>query len=883
MIGTRLSHYLIEEKIGEGGMGVVYKAQDTRLLRHVAIKILPAHLVSQDRNRERLVQEARAASALNHPNICTVHDIGEANGVHFIVMELLEGQTLREILEARGRLPEDEVIEMAAKVCDALTAAHNKGIIHRDIKPDNIMVTREGVVKVMDFGLAKLVSETAETEIGKSRGNWVTEEMSNWMVSNLPPAYIATLSGLLGTVSYMSPEQIRQELIDHRSDIFSLGVVLYELAYGQLPFQGTSKIKIMKSILTDIPKMKLNGKCPLSNHTAKVITIALNKRPLERFQSADSFARAIVKAKSAKAVKFRNLVLSLSMVVIIVVAWNNLVRKEGQNKTLNEETRPNFTNARTLPVTSWPGEEDRPSFSPDGGRLAFVSDRGGNMDIWVKNLKTGEVTNITSDSFNKESFPGWSPDGKMIVYQSNSKSPALFIQNLESKKRRLLIEKASTPKWSPDGKYISYLGMDSINKDLFIAYMAGAEPKLIFKSKSESYIHIPTWTHDSEWLIFSIGSQESHKIIAKSVQSNDSFLVVDEGYLNKEPIWCKNPEGIYYRSNKGGLRDIWFQRISLEEKRPTGDPVQITNGANIEALDISLDGRMLAYSKIEKRGNIHALQLDPVKGKQRGELRAVTEWNLWTSDPDISPDGQKIAFCSPFYGYRDLFVCDSFGNARKVLHRSASSTDYPAWSPDGTRIAYIDGHAPAMELWLLNVENGKKVRLTDNDFSELQPDWSPDGKWIVFGRKNPEGDIWVLPSNGGKARQLTFDVTSAIGPRFSPDGKTIAFTARGDGYENVWLIPFAGGEAKQITFGKELGGTGVCWSPDGRFLYYCPMVNGVRNIWKISLDGKYREQLTLYNRPSKQVARMTRLSIYENELFFANFERVRDIWLMEQQ
>ena len=141
----------------------------------------------------------------------------------------------------------------------------------------------------------------------------------------------------------------------------------------------------------------------------------------------------------------------------------------------------------------------------------------------------------------------------------------------------------------------------------------------------------------------------------------------------------------------------------------------------------------------------------------------------------------------------------------------------------------------------------------------------------------------MLPSNGGKARQLTFDVTSAIGPRFSPDGKTIAFTARGDGYENVWLIPFAGGEAKQITFGKELGGTGVCWSPDGRFLYYCPMVNGVRNIWKISLDGKYREQLTLYNRPSKQVARMTRLSIYENELFFANFERVGDIWLMEQQ
>ena len=430
-----------------------------------------------------------------------------------------------------------------------------------------------------------------------------------------------------------------------------------------------------------------------------------------------------------------------------------------------------------------------------------------------------------------------------------------------------------------------YIDIDKRNpgRALYVVLLANDLARPIFQVKNEAYLGETAWSQDSDWLIFSVGSQESWKIVAKSLHGEDSFPIVDDGFFNASPCWSERPMGIYYRSDRGGVRDIWFQRISIAERLPQGAPVQITNGANINSLDISRDGKMLTYSKIEKRGNIQALQLASFPEAPRGDVREITEWNLWLTDPDISPNGERIVFSSPMYGERDLFLCDRDGKVVEDLHSSSSSTDYPAWSPDGTRIAYIDGDAAAMELWVLDVESAKKSRLTNNNLTELHPDWSPDGNWIAFSRKNPAGDIWVMTPEGTEARQVTFNPAAETGPRFSPDGKTIAFTTLRGGYWNVWLVPFAGGETKQLTFSKELGGTGVCWSPDGRFIYYCPMVNGVRNIWKISLNGKYKEQLTFFKRPSKQVARMTRLSIYENVLFFANFGRVGDIWLMEQR
>jgi eukaryotic-like serine/threonine-protein kinase len=292
MIGTCLSHYRIEEKIGEGGMGVVYKAVDTRLLRPVAIKILPPQLVADEKNLLRFTQEAQAASALNHPNICTIHEIDEHGGIHFIVMEFIDGETLRQILERRGPLPEPEVIAIGMKVADALKAAHAKGIIHRDIKPENIMISREGYVKVMDFGLAKLKDNAVE-----SSGEIATTANTS------SQSFRTSASSFLGTSAYMSPEQIEQKPVDERSDIFSLGVVLYELLTGSSPFVGKDNWEVMQAILQEAPKPPSHFVNVKTNALDAPIFKALAKDPAARHANSAVFFQELEKIQEKGPIK----------------------------------------------------------------------------------------------------------------------------------------------------------------------------------------------------------------------------------------------------------------------------------------------------------------------------------------------------------------------------------------------------------------------------------------------------------------------------------------------------------------------------------------------------------------------------------------------------
>ncbi|MFQ5641249.1 MAG: FG-GAP-like repeat-containing protein, partial [bacterium] len=312
-IGKKLAHYLIEQKLGAGGMGVVYKAQDLRLLRSVAIKILPSDLVAEEESRLRFVREARAASALNHPNICTVHDIGEHNGVHFMVMELVEGQTLRQVLEERGPLTEVEVVDIALKVCDALNAAHDKGIIHRDIKPDNIMISREGYVKVMDFGLAKLATEKAEA----------VRKVENKSQKKDPKSeadlFASTLSNMLGTLSYMSPEQARGKPVDHRSDIFSFGVVLYELLTGKPPFEAKSNITTLEKILDEEPPAIQKMSNAISPWMAGIVDKMLQKDPEERYHSLLDLLR-VLEGSLEKASFFRKYRVAITAVSLLILS-----------------------------------------------------------------------------------------------------------------------------------------------------------------------------------------------------------------------------------------------------------------------------------------------------------------------------------------------------------------------------------------------------------------------------------------------------------------------------------------------------------------------------------------------------------------------------------
>lgn len=875
MLGESITHYRIESKLGEGGMGVVYKAFDTRLLRPVALKILPPHLVTDEKSLFRFTQEAQAASALNHPNICTIHDIDEQDGIHFIVMEFVEGETLRQTLERRGPLPEPEVIALGMKVADALQAAHTKGIIHRDLKPENIMISREGYVKVMDFGLAKL--KTSETDANTAS----PAEESRFAASNLLKS---SANSLQGTAAYMSPEQIEKQTVDHRSDIFSLGIVLYEMAFGAMPFKGTSNVEVMQAILRDAPEFVGGGKRQLSASTLSTIRRALNKHPQDRFQTMEALRQALAaqqaKQRTSHARSRRPLRLLLASLFAVSIGVLLVLKLAHQSSS---GSLKNFANAlQTVPFTSGPDLEDEPSLSPTGDRVAFTSDRAGNPDIWIKDIATGATINLTSDCAERDDSPRWSPDGKKIVFRSDREGGGIFIVDLAAHAIKRIAPWGAQPAWSPDGKQIAYkIDKPPIGKKICAIAVAGGAPRVIFETEEPQYISALAWSHDGQWLAFAFGNNMSWNIYVKSIARDELFQATDDTYFNYSPVWGERDEALFFRSDRGGVNDVWVRSIALNRRRAVGEAMPVTLGAELKLFDVVTDRRILVYSKLATRTNLFALDLSKPNRSPESRLRQITNWDRATLEPSLSPEGSKILFTSNVQGKYELWLCERDGSNPRLLHRPQDSSESPVWSPDGKMIAYIDGDGDAMELWTMNLANGEKRQLTKNNYADMKPDWSPDGKWIAYTAKMPEGELIVIPAAGGAARRLTFDPASDAFPKFSPDGKTIAFSSDRDGFQNIWTIPLQGGEPKQLTFDKEAGGLGLCWSPNGQFIYHVVMQSGVRNIWKVAVNGENREQITAYRYSTHHVHRMTSLATDGRELFFAVQERAGDLWLMK--
>lgn len=326
MVGQQISHYRILEKLGEGGMGVVYKAQDQRLNRPVAIKILNINLKTKEKDSLRFIHEARAASALNHPNICTIHDIGEEQDKKYIVMEFIEGETLQKILERRGSLPEKEVIDLTIQICDALAPVHSNGIIHRDIKPDNIIITGKKNIKIMDFGLAKVISDKTEDIYQKNSIEVNYHDLE-------PSSLKTTIGSLIGTVTYMSPEQATGKKVDHRSDIFSLGIVLFELLTGKLPFEAETKIDVISKIIhEEIPYMTANDK-QVSSKMVQVVDRMLKKNPDERYNDVQELSIELNNIKLGQKRKlifrypFLSLILFILLSILIYLPFKSLLFK----------------------------------------------------------------------------------------------------------------------------------------------------------------------------------------------------------------------------------------------------------------------------------------------------------------------------------------------------------------------------------------------------------------------------------------------------------------------------------------------------------------------------------------------------------------------------
>lgn len=583
--GQIVAHYKVLSSLGEGGMGKVYLAQDTRLDRKVGLKFLPAELASNPDHLRRFTQEAKAAAALNHPNIAQIFEIGKHGRVDYIAMEYVEGETLRQLL-ARRKLDIKRAVELAAQVASGLSAAHNAGIIHRDIKPENLIVTESSRIKILDFGLAKLVEK---------RGNAGVSELTT---AYLPSSGRAeTVPGaIMGTVSYMSPEQARAEKLDQRTDIFSLGVVLYEMVTGERPFSGKSAIDTLHAIINHEPSPVTQFNSQTPPEIADILAKALAKDPSERYQHAGDFeldlrrfkralesntlistqTQRLVTAERVPKTRVSLLALitgALIILSIVAAAWI-LGRSTAAPKRAVALERVALT-----PLTTDPGYEGEPTFSPDGQTIAYVSDRNGDFEIYLKQVSGGPDINITNNKAD-DVQPAFSPDGKQIAFVSTRASSSnllypgtdipllggdIWVMPTLGGSARRIAESGNFPSWSPDGTTIIYTrGTSWFQPKMRRVGSQGGEPQDVpIKFKADvtppAFWLYPSYSSDMRWIAF----EADGNIFVVSAQGGEARRIVK----GRRPVWGANSQAIIYSNTEPGknfsLWQVLFSTISL--------------------------------------------------------------------------------------------------------------------------------------------------------------------------------------------------------------------------------------------------------------------------------------------------------------------------------
>jgi serine/threonine protein kinase len=761
MTGRRILHYDILEKLGEGGMGVVYKARDTHLDRFVAIKVLPADKVADPERRHRFVQEARAASALNHPNIITVHDIAQADGLDFIVMEYVEGKTLDALIPRAGmRL--GEFLKIGAQIARALSAAHGHGIVHRDLKPANVMVSPNGGVKVLDFGLAKL-TET-EAEAGET---------------GAPTAEARTGAGvILGTAAYMSPEQAEGKPVDARSDIFSFGAVVYEMATGRRAFTGDSAISTLSAVLHQEPK-PLEG---LPHDLEKTILRCLRKDPAKRFQHMDDVCVALEELKEdsdsgnlrtlgahpRRRVRLWAAIVASAGIVSLVAAW--LVSRPGRT-----DPPPALVH-----VTSYPGRQEQPALSPDGSQVAFVwnGPKRDNYDIYVKQVGQPDALRLTTDSA-LDWCPVWSPDAKRIAFRRGD--DIYTMSSLGGAERRLTSVKFSggwfasgdgQMSWSPDGKWLALASPPAI----VVIPTEGGEPRRVTTPEASSIDRTPAFSRDGRQLAY------TH---------------------------CLQGGGIIYL---GGV-SCYIQIQPLDaEARAAGAPRRVGSEAHSSTgLAWSSDGASFVLGRAGSDG--FRLWQAPTDGRRPGHWIELA--GTRTGDPMIA--GDRLVF-SRNLDNADIWRYEINGESEPLI----VSTEWdgtPQYSPDGRRIAFESNRGTLRtQIWVADADGSGPTQLTDKPWAS-RPQWSPDGRWIAYVARDEDGVLnsYVIDAAGGKPRRVTLDVSPTSVPSFSRDGKWIYFSTERSGRAEVMRVPFGGGPPEPVT---TAGGTNALESPDGRTLFY---------------------------------------------------------------
>jgi serine/threonine protein kinase/dipeptidyl aminopeptidase/acylaminoacyl peptidase len=900
--GTKLGRYEILSQLGKGGMGEVYLAKDLKLDRLVALKVLPAELALSRERMLRFVQEARAAAALNHPNVAHIYEIGEHDGLNFIAMEYVEGKTLREKIHYE-RNDLRKLIKYLQQVAGGLAKAHSAGIVHRDLKPDNIMITRDGYAKILDFGLAKLIEIPTPGPDGGTISDAATVALEPHSIPGR----------LMGTVGYMSPEQAQgRSEIDHRSDIFSFGCMIFEAVTKQRPFQGESNVQSLYKICYEpVPQVReFDPSAPAD--LQRIVRRCLAKDPEERYQSiqdvglelkelrremegdtqldADapsstmntegarsqlSYQSAVsqtlagpsttadiqgVQTTSSAGVIFGEIkrhklgfALTLAAVGIVGLAlifvWAKLSRSP---------TAAPFRNLKITRLTTGGkiGNADikgYTSISPDGKYVVFRTTESGRDSLWVRQVSTGSLVKIVSDLESKIGPTAFSRDGELVYYSvfDNPLGTLFQVPVLGGTPRRIMAGVTSPVTLSPDGKQFAFVRPSSSGSSLIVANINGTGERKIATRRLPAYFSFvggPTWSPDGTTLVCGAGAYSGSlaaTIVSVPAEGGAEKPITAQNWVSvSRVVWLGDGSGLIVAAvpelTSTGTQ-LWY--VSY----PGGEVRRVTNDLNAygtSSLGLTTDSKTLVTVQADRSAQLWVVSPgdDLSKAKQITSGKYDGDSLAWTSDG-------RILYTAPSGEQSDVWTIAADGTANKQLTTDSYAEGLGCVSADGRFVVFSSNRSGNFNIWRLDVTTGEQSQLTHGAELDSQPNCSPDGQWVLFkSLRQGNSTFWRVPISGGTPQQLWNK--SSNWAAISPDGKVVAVRYLDDqaNANKIAVIPFAGGEpVKILEVSTGFRDIGLGWTSDSRAITYADTRDNADNIWSMSIEGGPARQLTNFN------------------------------------
>jgi serine/threonine protein kinase len=857
LVGRLFGPYRIVSILGSGGMGLVYLAVDQALGRKVALKFLHLHLTEDKDRVGRFKQEARAASALNHPNILTVHQIGVLEGRQFIATEFVEGETLREIMN-RSRMNLSRILDIVAQVASALSAAHAAGIVHRDIKPENIMVRPDGYVKVLDFGIAKLTDTALSDSDAITLMN--TEEGT-----------------IIGTIRYMSPEQVRGLSVDARTDIWSLGVMLYEMVAESFPFEGETRSDVIAAILEREPPPLARSRDGAPQALEQIATKALTKARDERYQTSSELMSDLQRLKneiesghridegtatkidltkdadenqqvvtphirrigadrstSSAEYIFSNIRRHKGVTLLVAVTLGIAVAgiTFGLYKFSGISRAPNRFQTVSMTRITTGGRARGAAVSPDGKYIAYVRDDADRRSLWLRQV--GTTSDIQVSSNTDAGALTFSPDGNHLYWINFFGE--LFRMPVLGGSKNLLLKRVDSFSLSPDGNRLAFtLRVNPVeaNSWLMIANIDGSgEQKLASRKEPDAFKGGLAWSPNGKVILCGTGEVQM-SVIEVEVENGAQRTVTSQNWNEIRALaWLSDGSGLLMLASEKGSLSAQVWQLSY----PDGVVRRITNDfGDYAGLSLTADSRMLVSVQEGRDAHLWLVTDNKTASSKQLTSRAENYFGIsWT------PEG-KMVYASDASGNWDVWSRASTGGEAKQLTVNASVNLLPSVSPDGRYIAFTSTRSGAANIWKMDIDGGNSKQLTHGQF-DINATWSPDGKWLVYVHEDSGlPTLWKVPADGGDAVMLVDK--PAGNPVYSPDGKLIA-CSYGNG--KVAIIPSQGGDPVKVfdiptPFIIE---PGFQWTPDGSALTYVDTQERVSNIWSQPLDNGSPKKLT---------------------------------------